>query len=153
FEQRKTILEREVEELRGLERDYRSRLRSFIEDQLQDLDSQARVTDETWVSKQLPHSSCRGPMVGYFTYIAGHQCVRHQKARPKEPMWSIPANRSYNGLGGSHCSPWSWLTLLIYGQKKQCLPQWSRVRAEPSLSLCCTGALSETRVLLFLLVL
>src|SRR5699024_2170273 len=68
-------------------------------------------------------------------------------------MWSIPANRSYNGLGGSHCSPWSWLTLLIYGQKKQCLPQWSRVRAEPSLSLCCTGALSETRVLLFLLLL
>ncbi|HIW47175.1 MAG TPA: DivIVA domain-containing protein [Candidatus Yaniella excrementigallinarum] len=45
FEQRKTILEREVEELRGFERDYRSRLRSFIENQLQDLDSQARVTD------------------------------------------------------------------------------------------------------------
>lgn len=45
FEQRKTVLEREVEELRGFERDYRSRLRSFIENQLQDLDSQARVTD------------------------------------------------------------------------------------------------------------
>lgn len=45
FEERKTVLEREVEELRGFERDYRSRLRSFIENQLQDLDSQARVTD------------------------------------------------------------------------------------------------------------
>ncbi|GAA2035933.1 DivIVA domain-containing protein [Yaniella flava] len=45
FEKRKTVLEREVEELRGFERDYRSRLRSFIENQLQDLDSQARVTD------------------------------------------------------------------------------------------------------------
>src|SRR5699024_6234956 len=44
-EQRKTMSEREVEELRGFERDYRSRLRSFIENQLQDLDSQARVTD------------------------------------------------------------------------------------------------------------
>ena len=45
FEKRKTTLEREVEELRGFERDYRSRLRAFIENQLQDLDSQARVTD------------------------------------------------------------------------------------------------------------
>lgn len=45
FEKRKSVLEREVEELRGFERDYRSRLRSFIENQLQDLDSQARVTD------------------------------------------------------------------------------------------------------------
>lgn len=45
FEKRKTTLEREVEELRGFERDYRSRLRSFIENQLKDLDSQARVTD------------------------------------------------------------------------------------------------------------
>lgn len=45
FEKRKTILEREVEELRGFERDYRSRLRSFIENQLKDLDSQARVTE------------------------------------------------------------------------------------------------------------
>lgn len=45
FEERKTVLEREVEELRGFERDYRSRLRSFIENQLQDLDSQARVTE------------------------------------------------------------------------------------------------------------
>ena len=45
FEKRKTVLEREVEELRGFERDYRSRLRSFIENQLKDLDSQARVTD------------------------------------------------------------------------------------------------------------
>ena len=45
FEQRKTTLEREVEELRGFERDYRTRLRSFIENQLKDLDSQARVTD------------------------------------------------------------------------------------------------------------
>ena len=45
FEKRKSTLEREVEELRGFERDYRSRLRAFIENQLQDLDSQARVTD------------------------------------------------------------------------------------------------------------
>lgn len=45
FEKRKTVLEREVEELRGFERDYRSRLRSFIENQLKDLDSQARITD------------------------------------------------------------------------------------------------------------
>ena len=45
FEKRKSVLEREVEELRGFERDYRSRLRSFIENQLKDLDSQARVTE------------------------------------------------------------------------------------------------------------
>lgn len=45
FEKRKAVLEREVEELRGFERDYRSRLRSFIENQLKDLDSQARVTE------------------------------------------------------------------------------------------------------------
>lgn len=45
FEKRKSVLEREVEELRGFERDYRSRLRSFIENQLKDLDTQARVTE------------------------------------------------------------------------------------------------------------
>ncbi|WGH86909.1 DivIVA domain-containing protein [Auritidibacter ignavus] len=45
FEQKKSVLEREVEELRGFERDYRSRLRAFIEGQLQDLDSQSRIAE------------------------------------------------------------------------------------------------------------
>lgn len=46
LEQKKTVLERQVEELRGFERDYRSRLKSFIEGQLQDLNSQAQIADE-----------------------------------------------------------------------------------------------------------
>lgn len=46
LERKKVVLEREVEELRGFERDYRSRLRSFIEGQLQDLDSQANISDK-----------------------------------------------------------------------------------------------------------
>ena len=46
LEKKKSVLERQVEELRGFERDYRSRLKSFIEGQLQDLDSQAQIADQ-----------------------------------------------------------------------------------------------------------
>ncbi|WFP15496.1 DivIVA domain-containing protein [Citricoccus muralis] len=46
LEKKKSVLERQVEELRGFERDYRSRLKSFIEGQLQDLDSQAQIVDQ-----------------------------------------------------------------------------------------------------------
>lgn len=46
LEKKKSVLERQVEELRGFERDYRTRLKSFIEGQLQDLDSQAQIVDQ-----------------------------------------------------------------------------------------------------------
>ncbi|MGO1182169.1 MAG: DivIVA domain-containing protein [Micrococcaceae bacterium] len=46
LEKKKSVLERQVEELRGFERDYRTRLKSFIEGQLQDLDSQAQIADQ-----------------------------------------------------------------------------------------------------------
>jgi DivIVA domain-containing protein len=43
FEQRKAALERRVEELRMFEREYRSRLRSYLESQLRDLDAGGRA--------------------------------------------------------------------------------------------------------------
>ena len=39
FEQRKAALERRVEELRTFEREYRTRLKSYLESQLRDLDA------------------------------------------------------------------------------------------------------------------
>ncbi|WP_394941055.1 DivIVA domain-containing protein [Psychromicrobium sp. YIM B11713] len=43
LEQQRSVLERKVEQLRGFERDYRSRLKSYIEGQLRDLESRASV--------------------------------------------------------------------------------------------------------------
>ncbi|TAM82332.1 MAG: DivIVA domain-containing protein [Jatrophihabitans sp.] len=47
FEQRKAALERRVEELRVYEREYRSRLRSYLESQLRDLDASGRSEPNT----------------------------------------------------------------------------------------------------------
>ncbi len=42
LEQQRSVLERKVEQLRGFERDYRSRLKAYIEGQLRDLDAVVR---------------------------------------------------------------------------------------------------------------
>ena len=42
LEQRKTALERRLEELRTFEREYRTRLKSYLESQLRDLDASGR---------------------------------------------------------------------------------------------------------------
>lgn len=47
LEQQKATLERKVEQLRGFERDYRSRLKAYIEGQLRDLDASGTVASET----------------------------------------------------------------------------------------------------------
>lgn len=47
LEQQKSVLERKVEQLRSFERDYRSRLKAYIEGQLRDLDSRGSVATET----------------------------------------------------------------------------------------------------------
>ncbi|KAD3633262.1 DivIVA domain-containing protein [Arthrobacter yangruifuii] len=47
LEQQKVVLERKVEQLRGFERDYRARLKTYIESQLRDLDSHGSVASET----------------------------------------------------------------------------------------------------------
>ena len=47
LEQQKAVLERKVEQLRGFERDYRSRLKAYIEGQLRDLDASGSVASET----------------------------------------------------------------------------------------------------------
>ena len=43
FEQRKAALERRVEELRTFEREYRTRLKSYLESQLRDLDASGKA--------------------------------------------------------------------------------------------------------------
>ncbi|MBG6192085.1 DivIVA domain-containing protein [Arthrobacter sp. CAN_A212] len=47
LEQQKAVLEGKVEQLRTFERDYRSRLKAYIEGQLRDLDSRGSVASET----------------------------------------------------------------------------------------------------------
>lgn len=47
LEEQKALLERKVEQLRGFERDYRSRLKAYIEGQLRDLDSHGSVASVT----------------------------------------------------------------------------------------------------------
>jgi len=51
FEQRKAALERRVEELRVYEREYRTRLRGYLESQLRDLDASGR-TEPTGQAKE-----------------------------------------------------------------------------------------------------
>jgi len=43
LEQERSLLERKIDELRSFERDYRSRLKSYLENQLRDLDSKGQV--------------------------------------------------------------------------------------------------------------
>lgn len=43
LEQERSLLERKIDELRGFEREYRSRLKSYLESQLRDLESKAAV--------------------------------------------------------------------------------------------------------------
>lgn len=43
LEQQRSVLERKVEQLRGFERDYRSRLKNYIEGQLRDLETRGSV--------------------------------------------------------------------------------------------------------------
>ncbi len=50
LEQQKAVLERKVEQLRGFERDYRARLKAYIEGQLRDLDSRGSLAADTSAS-------------------------------------------------------------------------------------------------------
>ncbi|WP_431709638.1 DivIVA domain-containing protein [Glutamicibacter uratoxydans] len=47
LEQQKSVLERKLEQLRVFERDYRARLKTYIEGQLRDLESQASIDSTT----------------------------------------------------------------------------------------------------------
>ncbi|WP_434991897.1 DivIVA domain-containing protein [Arthrobacter sp. Ld5] len=47
LEEQKTVLERKVEQLRGFERDYRARLKAYIEGQLRDLDARDSLATES----------------------------------------------------------------------------------------------------------
>ena len=47
LEEKKSVLERAVDQLQGFERDYRSRLKAYIEGQLRDLDGQVTLDQET----------------------------------------------------------------------------------------------------------
>ncbi|MBG6224709.1 DivIVA domain-containing protein [Arthrobacter sp. CAN_A2] len=47
LEEQKSVLERKVEQLRGFERDYRARLKAYIEGQLNDLDARDSLATES----------------------------------------------------------------------------------------------------------
>jgi DivIVA domain-containing protein len=50
LEEKKSVLERKVEQLKGFERDYRARLKAYIEGQLRDLQNQGPIQDEAAVT-------------------------------------------------------------------------------------------------------
>ncbi|BBE22475.1 cell division protein DivIVA [Arthrobacter sp. MN05-02] len=50
LEEQKAVLEHKVEQLRGFERDYRSRLKAYIEGQLQDLDARGSLAADASAS-------------------------------------------------------------------------------------------------------
>lgn len=50
LEEKKSVLERKVEQLKGFERDYRARLKAYIEGQLRDLQNQGPIQDEAAAS-------------------------------------------------------------------------------------------------------
>ena len=50
LEEKKSVLERKVEQLKGFERDYRARLKAYIEGQLRDLQNQGPIQDEAVAS-------------------------------------------------------------------------------------------------------
>jgi cell division septum initiation protein DivIVA len=47
LEQQRQVLERKVDELRSFEREYRSRLKAYLENQLRDLEAKAPVSGRT----------------------------------------------------------------------------------------------------------
>lgn len=51
LEEKKSVLERKVEQLKGFERDYRARLKAYIEGQLRDLQNQGPIQDEAAASR------------------------------------------------------------------------------------------------------
>ena len=50
LEEQKTVLESKVEQLRGFERDYRQRLKAYIEGQLRDLDARGSLASDATAS-------------------------------------------------------------------------------------------------------
>ncbi|MFC3298914.1 DivIVA domain-containing protein [Arthrobacter agilis] len=50
LEEQKSVLESKVEQLRGFERDYRARLKAYIEGQLQDLDAHGSLASDSSAS-------------------------------------------------------------------------------------------------------
>lgn len=50
LEEKKSVLERKIEQLKGFERDYRARLKAYIEGQLRDLQNQGPIQDEAAAS-------------------------------------------------------------------------------------------------------
>jgi DivIVA domain-containing protein len=67
LEHKKTILEKRIEELRTFEREYRTRLKSYLETQLRDLDS--RASAEPAPGAQSPVTTGGGP--GYVPHYGG----------------------------------------------------------------------------------
>ena len=56
LEEKRTSLERKIEELRTFEREYRTRLRSYLESHLRDLDSRGSAEPSS-ASRQTQHVS------------------------------------------------------------------------------------------------
>jgi len=61
LEQQRQVLERKVDELRSFEREYRSRLKAYLENQLRDLEAKAPVVGRTPDAGSAGASSDGGP--------------------------------------------------------------------------------------------
>src|SRR3954451_9146975 len=64
LEQERSLLERKIDELRAFEREYRSRLKSYLEGQLRELESKAAVVPNRSTQQPTPSLAGSAPM-GY----------------------------------------------------------------------------------------
>jgi DivIVA domain-containing protein len=65
LEQERSLLERKIDELRAFEREYRSRLKSYLEGQLRELDAKAQVVPSRGAAQQQPAGMVAGAQAPY----------------------------------------------------------------------------------------
>jgi len=93
------VLEQRIDELRNFERDYRQKLKSYIESQLQELDSDAALTSQSAAPAADDSSSVQAPPASQFADApASQEFPAPQYAAPvsgQQPTVNFP------GFGGS----------------------------------------------------
>jgi DivIVA domain-containing protein len=100
LEQERVALERQIDELRGFERDYRAKLKSYIEGQLRDLDQTNALT----TGSQQPAAVTAGPSA---QQDAAQQAPAEQpqQAQPQQQFAAAPQSApAYNGPQSSDYS-------------------------------------------------
>jgi len=99
LDEERKVLEQRIDELRNFERDYRQKLKSYIEGQLQELDSDAALTSQSAAPAVEDSPSVQAPPASQFADApSGQEFPAPQYASPnsgQQPTVTFP------GFGGS----------------------------------------------------